>query len=97
MPNLRSYFWKNRKKYKIKSLYDNSLKKKKEILDQERHNFIYGIQAKDEEGNLLYEEDGTTPIMEVKGCINNGIDEETASQIYEDILPFANYGLTVGI
>lgn len=76
------------------------MKKKKEILDQERHNFIYGIQAKDEEGNLLYavNEDGTkTPIMEVKGCINNGIDEETASQIYEDILPFANYGLTVGM
>lgn len=70
-------------------------KKKKEILDEERKNFIYGIQAKDEEGNLLFEEDGTTPIMEVKGCINNGIDEETASQIYEDILPFANYGLTV--
>ena len=41
----------------------------------------------------MFEEDGT-PIMEVKGCINNGIDEETASQIYEDILPFANYGLT---
>lgn len=67
-------------------------KKKKAILDQERHNFIYGIQAKDEDGNLMFEEDGTTPIMEVKGCINNGIDEETASQIYEDILPFANYG-----
>lgn len=66
-------------------------KKKKEILDEERHNFIYGIQAKDENGELMFEEDGT-PIMEVKGCINNGIDEETASQIYEDILPFANYG-----
>lgn len=69
------------------------MKKKKEILDEERHNFIYGIQAKDENGELMFEEDGT-PIMEVKGCINNGIDEETASQIYEDILPFANYGLT---
>ena len=67
-------------------------KKKKEILDQERHNFIYGIQAKDECGNLVYEKDGITPVMEVKGCINNGIDEETASLIYEDMLPFANYG-----
>lgn len=71
------------------------MKKNKAILDQERHNFIYGIQAKDEKGNLLFKEDGVTPIMEVKGCINNGIDEETASLIYEDILPFANYGLTV--
>lgn len=67
-------------------------KKKKEILDEERHNFIYGIQAKDDEQNLLFEADGKTPIMEVKGCINNGISEEVANQIYNDILPFADYG-----
>lgn len=33
--------------------------------------------------------------MEVNGCVNNGIDTETADLIYQDIIPFADYGLTV--
>lgn len=84
----------NRKKQRIKSLYDNKLKKDKAILDQEKHNFIYGIQAKDADGNDLFDENGK-PIMEVNGCVNNGIDAETADLIYQDIIPFADYGLTV--
>ena len=67
-------------------------KKKKEILDKEKHNFIYGIQAKNLDGSLMFEDDGMTPVMEVKGCINNGIDEKTAEDIFQDILPFADYG-----
>lgn len=69
-------------------------KKNKAILDQEKHNFIHGIPAKDTEGNPIIGEDGK-PVMDVKGCINNGISEEIAEQIYQDILPFADYGLTV--
>lgn len=66
-------------------------KKDKAILDQEKHNFIYGIQAKDADGNDLFDENGK-PIMEVNGCINNGIPEDVADAIYQDIIPFADYG-----
>lgn len=42
----------------------------------------------------MFDENGK-PIMEVNGCVNNGIDTETADLIYQDIIPFADYGLTV--
>ena len=49
-------------------------KKKGDVMEQERKNFIYGNEA---EG--------------VKGCIANGISEEAASLIYEDMMDFAKY------
>ena len=42
-------------------------KKKADIMEQERKNFIYGI--KDEDGNVI-----------VKGAVANGVDEDTANK-----------------
>ncbi|MCR4610404.1 MAG: DNA polymerase III subunit alpha, partial [Lachnospiraceae bacterium] len=49
-------------------------KKKDEVMEKERANFVYGNQ---EEG--------------VKGCVNNGIDEDVANVIYDKMLDFAKY------
>ncbi len=49
-------------------------KKKADVMEKERRNFIYGNP---EEG--------------VPGCIANGIDEKTASRIYDSMLDFAKY------
>ena len=49
-------------------------KKKAEVMQKERQNFIYG--------NL---EEG------VPGCIRNGIPEETASRIFDEMTDFASY------
>ncbi len=49
-------------------------KKKGDVMERERQNFIYGNKA---EG--------------VRGCINSGIDERTASLIYDKMLDFAKY------
>lgn len=53
-------------------------KKKMAQMEIERQNFIYG--KKDENGNLL-----------IDGCVNRGIDEETAISIFDEIYEFANY------
>jgi DNA polymerase-3 subunit alpha len=49
-------------------------KKKLDVMDQERKNFIYGNEK---EG--------------IKGCINNGISEEAAAEIFSDMEDFAKY------
>ena len=49
-------------------------KKKGEVMERERKNFVYGNS---EEG--------------VPGCIANGIDEETANKIYDEMIDFAKY------
>ena len=49
-------------------------KKKMDVLQSERENFIHGNQ---EEG--------------IAGCVANGVPEEVASQLFDDLLDFANY------
>lgn len=53
-------------------------KKKKDVMEREREYFIYG--KKDENGNV-----------EVPGCIRNGVSEEAAKEIYDDMATFAQY------
>ena len=53
-------------------------KKKADVMQQERQNFIYG----------LYDEDGT---CQVKGCVPNGVSEEIASDIINEMSSFASY------
>lgn len=53
-------------------------KKKADVMQQERQNFIYG----------LYDEDGT---CQVKGCVHNGVSEEIASDIFNEMSSFASY------
>lgn len=53
-------------------------KKKADVMQQERQNFIYG----------LYDEDGT---CQVKGCVYNGVSEEIASDIFNEMSSFASY------
>jgi len=49
-------------------------KKKLDVMQEERKNFVYGNEA---EG--------------VKGCINNGINEQVANKIYDEMIDFAKY------
>ncbi len=53
-------------------------KKKPDVMEKERHNFIYGITG----------ENGET---EVNGAVRNGVDEATASRIFDEMLNFAGY------
>ncbi|MBE3592953.1 MAG: DNA polymerase III subunit alpha [Thermoanaerobacter sp.] len=53
-------------------------KKKMDVMEQERKNFIYGIV--DEEGNVI-----------VPGALRNGLDEVTANKLFDEMLDFANY------
>ncbi|MDX9918238.1 MAG: DNA polymerase III subunit alpha [Gudongella sp.] len=53
-------------------------KKKMDVMEKERKNFIYG--QSDEEGNIL-----------LSGAIRNGVDEKTASKIFDLMIDFANY------
>ena len=53
-------------------------KKKMEVMEEERQYFIYG--KKDENGNT-----------EIKGCIANGISEDIANKIFDDMIDFAKY------
>ncbi len=53
-------------------------KKKHEVMEQERRNFIYGIV--DEEGNI-----------EVPGWGGNGISEEAGNKIFDQMIDFASY------
>ncbi len=53
-------------------------KKKMDVMEKERQNFIYG--QTDAEGNII-----------VKGAIRNGVDEKSASKIFDLMVDFANY------
>lgn len=53
-------------------------KKKADVMEKERHNFIYG----------LINEDGT---VECEGCIKRGVSEEVASEIFDEMSSFAKY------
>jgi len=53
-------------------------KKKSDIMEQEKKNFVYGIT--DSDGNVI-----------VKGSIENGIDEKVALDIFGEIESFASY------
>ena len=53
-------------------------KKKHKVMEEERKNFIYGIEDKD--GNI-----------EVPGCLRNGIPEDVANKIYDMMMDFASY------
>ncbi|MDO4618085.1 MAG: DNA polymerase III subunit alpha [Clostridia bacterium] len=53
-------------------------KKKADKMAVERQNFIYGKQR----------DDGT---WEIEGCINRGIDEKVATDIFDEMSEFANY------
>ncbi len=53
-------------------------KKKTDQMEIERKNFIYGLD--DENGNVI-----------IDGCIRRGIDEKTASSIFDEMSDFANY------
>ena len=49
-------------------------KKKLDVMEQERQNFVYGNEANG-----------------VPGCIKNGISEQTANKIYDEMTDFAKY------
>ena len=53
-------------------------KKKMDIMEQERKNFIHGQVDKD--GNII-----------ILGAIRNGVDEKSASKIFDLMIDFANY------
>lgn len=53
-------------------------KKKIKVMEEERKYFIYG--KKDEKGNEI-----------IKGCINNGIPEKVANEIFDGMIDFAKY------
>jgi DNA polymerase-3 subunit alpha len=53
-------------------------KKKMDVMEKERKNFIYG--QTDQDGNVI-----------LSGAIRNGVDEKTASQIFDLMIDFANY------
>ena len=52
-------------------------KKKQDVMEQERKNFIYGIT----EGDKVI----------VPGCVRNGVDEASANKIYDEMAEFAKY------
>ena len=53
-------------------------KKKMDVMEEERHNFIYG--KKDDDGSII-----------CCGAIENGVDEDSANKIYDLMIDFANY------
>ena len=53
-------------------------KKKHKVMEEERKNFIYGIQ--NEKGEI-----------EVPGCVRNGISEKVANKIFDNMIDFASY------
>jgi len=53
-------------------------KKKKEVMDAERRNFIYG--QTDENG-----------VVTIIGALRNGMDEKTANQLFDEMMDFASY------
>ncbi len=53
-------------------------KKKADVMEKERKNFIYGIHDGPVEGRC-------------PGCIENGVDEKTATEIFDEMSDFARY------
>jgi DNA polymerase-3 subunit alpha len=53
-------------------------KKKHHVMEEERHNFVYGIV--DENGEI-----------QVPGCVRNGISEKIANDIFDSMMDFASY------
>lgn len=53
-------------------------KKKLDVMAKERENFIHGLT--DEEGNII-----------IPGCVRNGIDEQSANKIFDEMAEFAKY------
>lgn len=53
-------------------------KKKHSVMEQERKNFIYGLD--DENGNIV-----------IKGAVRNGVSIETANTLYDQMMDFASY------
>lgn len=53
-------------------------KKKHDVMEQERHNFIYGLRR----------EDGS---WECEGAVRRGVDEKTANEIFDQMSSFASY------
>lgn len=53
-------------------------KKKMDVMEEERKNFIYG--KKDKSGNY-----------EIDGAIRRGVDEASANEIYDEMIDFAKY------
>ncbi len=53
-------------------------KKKHDVMEKERKNFIYG----------LINDDGT---VECTGAVNNGVDEKTANEIFDTMSDFSQY------
>ncbi len=54
-------------------------KKKFDVMEQEAKNFVYGIT--DEDGNVT-----------LSGAIRNGVPEQVAISIFDEMIEFANYG-----
>ena len=53
-------------------------KKKHKVMEQERENFVHG----------LVRDDGT---VEIPGCVRNGVPEDVANHIYDEMISFASY------
>ena len=53
-------------------------KKDMEVMERERHNFIYGLT--DDDGNVI-----------VPGALRNGVDVEQAGKIFDEMMEFAKY------
>ncbi len=53
-------------------------KKKHDVMEKERNNFIYGAKK----------DDGT---VECVGCIANGVSEQVANEIFDEMTSFASY------
>ena len=53
-------------------------KKKHSVMEEERKNFIYGLD--DENGNI-----------EILGAVRNGVSVETANTLYDQMMDFASY------
>jgi len=54
-------------------------KKKHDVMENERNNFIYGVTGSD--GTVL-----------VPGAVRNGVPEDVAKKIFDDMSDFASYG-----
>ena len=53
-------------------------KKKMDVMNEERKNFIYGKNN----------DDGT---VQIEGALRRGVDEKTANEIFDEMMDFANY------
>ncbi len=53
-------------------------KKKHKVMEEERQNFVYGQTDKD--GTIV-----------IPGCVRNGVPEDVANQIYDEMISFASY------